>query len=89
VTIDDDEAHDALSLGSIVGGGTQSNRVWRDAIRDLTRRVSAARADVEGPLSLNGPPTGTPIEQPPRCPRSRSAASNLHHGVDAVGQVRR
>lgn len=48
-----DEPAQVLSIGSVVGGSTPTNRTWRDAIRDLTSRVIAARSDVEAPLNVN------------------------------------
>ncbi len=52
-TFEDDEKIEAISLGSIVGGATAANRLWRDAIKDLGQGIRNARIDVEVPLSLN------------------------------------
>jgi hypothetical protein len=48
-----DESAQVLSIGSVVGGSTPTNRRWRDAIRDLTSRVVEARSDVDSPLNVN------------------------------------
>jgi len=42
-----------LSIGSVVGGATPANRGWKDAIGELSRRVSAARAGVASPVRVN------------------------------------
>lgn len=48
-----DEPAEVLSIGSVVGGSTLSNRRWRDAIGELTRAVADVRADVSSPLNVN------------------------------------
>ena len=48
-----DEPGEVLSIGSVVGGATSSNRRWRDAITDLTRAVAEARNGVTSPLNVN------------------------------------
>ncbi len=48
-----DEPVEVLSIGSVVGGSTSTNRRWRDAIGELTRAVADARADVASPLNVN------------------------------------
>jgi hypothetical protein len=48
-----DEPVEVLSVGSVVGGSTSTNRLWRDAIGELTRAVAEARADVASPLNVN------------------------------------
>ena len=48
-----DEPVQVLSLGSVVGGTTPTNRAWRDAIRELTRRVIEERTDIDSPLNVN------------------------------------
>jgi hypothetical protein len=53
MVLEDDEKIEALSLGSIVGGATTGNRVWRDAIKDLGQGIRNARIDVKVPLNLN------------------------------------
>lgn len=48
-----DERAQALSFGSVVGGSTPANRAWQDAIREISKSVVTARADVEWPLNVN------------------------------------
>jgi hypothetical protein len=48
-----DEPVQVLSIGSVVGGATPANRLWRDAIRDLTSRIIEARSEVQSPLNVN------------------------------------
>ena len=48
-----DEPVFVLSIGSVVGGSTAANRVWRDALAELARGVASARHGVTSPLNLN------------------------------------
>ncbi len=47
------EVAHVLSIGSMVGGATPQNKAWRDAIRQLTSEVVAARQGVDAPLNVN------------------------------------
>jgi hypothetical protein len=47
------EVAHVLSIGSMVGGATPQNKAWRDAIKQLTAEVVAARQGVEAPLNVN------------------------------------
>lgn len=42
-----------LSLGSIVGGQTQANKPWVDAIRQLTRDIAIRRGEVLADINVN------------------------------------
>lgn len=48
-----DEPVEVLSVGSVVGGSTPTNRRWRDAISELTRAVAEARTEIASPLNVN------------------------------------
>lgn len=48
-----DEPAEVLSIGSVVGGSTSTNRRWREAIGELTHAVADARADIASPLNVN------------------------------------
>lgn len=48
-----DEPVEVLSIGSVVGRSTSTNRRWRDAIGELTRAVADARSDIRSPLNVN------------------------------------
>ena len=48
-----DEPVETLSIGSVVGGVTPKNRVWRDAIRHLALQIAEARSGVESALRVN------------------------------------
>ena len=43
-----DEPVETLSIGSVVGGVTPRNRVWRDAIRRLAVQIAEARSGIAG-----------------------------------------
>jgi hypothetical protein len=47
------EPVEVLSVGSVVGGSTPTNRRWRDAIAELTRAVAEARTEIASPLNVN------------------------------------
>lgn len=44
---------DVLSLGSIIGGGTSTNRAWSDEIARLTKDVISARTGLVSTFHLN------------------------------------
>jgi hypothetical protein len=48
-----DEPAKALSIGSVVGGNTSENAAWREALKDLRKRVTEARRGVDAPLNVN------------------------------------
>jgi hypothetical protein len=48
-----EEPVEVLSIGSVIGGSTSTNRRWRDAIGELTRAVADARTNVASPLNVN------------------------------------
>jgi hypothetical protein len=47
------EQTDVLSLGSIVGGSTSTNRAWRDEIARLTKDVISSRTGLVSTVHLN------------------------------------
>lgn len=53
MTREPDEEARVLSIGSVVGGRTASNRAWIDEIALLTRDVAAAREGVRSTLNIN------------------------------------
>jgi hypothetical protein len=48
-----DEATEALSIGTVIGGSTAANKGWAEPLRTLTERVAKARAGVDVPLGVN------------------------------------
>lgn len=42
-----------LSLGWIIGGSTEANRPWDNAIEELDVRIERAAINIEAPLNLN------------------------------------
>jgi hypothetical protein len=44
---------EVLSFGTVVGGATEKNRPWREAVRDLSGRVSSIAKGMDAPLKLN------------------------------------
>jgi hypothetical protein len=49
----EDKKSRVLSLGWIVGGSTDANRPWDDAIEELDIRIEKAAMNIEAPLNLN------------------------------------
>ena len=47
------ESPKILSLGSVIGGRTQENRHWPDAILDLTKQIALRRARFTSDLKVN------------------------------------
>jgi hypothetical protein len=47
------ERMDVLSFGTVLGGATEKNRPWQEAVRNLRDRVSNIAKGVEAPLKLN------------------------------------
>jgi hypothetical protein len=48
-----DEATEALSIGTMIGGSTPVNKGWAEPLRTLAERVAAARAGVGVLLGVN------------------------------------
>jgi hypothetical protein len=48
-----DEPAEPLSIGSVVGGATDSNRAWSDALTRLTLAIAEKRGDLQTPLNVN------------------------------------
>ena len=48
-----DDPSKVLSIGMIVGGRTQTNALWVEAVRALTRAVVGAREGIESDIKLN------------------------------------
>lgn len=47
------EAPQVLSIGSVVGGQTSTNRGWVEALRELTRDVIAGRKEITSDINVN------------------------------------
>jgi DnaJ-class molecular chaperone len=48
-----DEPAKVLSLGSVIGGRTLTNRGWSEAIRGLTREIAAHRDGISSDINVN------------------------------------